>query len=126
MTLRTPLGKVRGHGSAKSGTDHFWLQRVTAIANLPLVIFFIILFVSLTGADHASVKDSLGHPLVAICLLAMIVSVTWHMRLGMQVIVEDYVHGEGAKIICLLANTFFCASIAIAAVFAILKISFGV
>ncbi len=125
MSLRTPLGKVRGLGSAKSGTDHWWMQRVTAIANIPLVICVMGIVISLTGADHAAVIARLGHPIVTIVLLAFILSITWHMRLGMQVVIEDYVHGEGRKIACLLANAFFCAVIAIAGVFAVLKLGFG-
>jgi succinate dehydrogenase / fumarate reductase membrane anchor subunit len=101
------------------------MQRVTAIANLVLVIFFIFTVISLVGASHQEVADTLGNPVTAIAMLALILSVTWHMRLGMQVIIEDYVHGEGAKIALLLANTFFCAAMAIAAVFAILNLSFG-
>lgn len=125
MGLRTPLGKVRGLGSAKSGTEHWWLQRVTAISNIPLTIAFVVIIISLIGADHAAVAARLGHPFVAIILLAFVLSITWHMRLGMQVVIEDYVHGEGRKIACLLASTFFSAMIAIAAVFAIFKLGFG-
>ncbi|NNE24474.1 MAG: succinate dehydrogenase, hydrophobic membrane anchor protein [Rhizobiales bacterium] len=125
MSLRTPLGKVRGLGSAKSGTEHWWMQRVTAIANIPLTIGFIIVLVSLIGADHAAVAARLGHPVIVILQLAFIVSITWHMRLGMQVVIEDYVHHEGWKIACVVANTFFSAAIAIAGIFAILKLGFG-
>ena len=125
MSLRTPLGKVRGLGSAKSGTEHWWMQRVTAIANIPLTIGFIIVLVSLIGADHAAVAARLGHPIVAILVLGFIISITWHMRLGMQVVIEDYVHHEGWKIACVLANTFFSAAIAIAGIYAILKLGFG-
>ena len=125
MSLRTPLGKVRGLGSAKSGTEHWWMQRVTAIANIPLTIGFIIVLLSLIGADHATVAARLGHPIVAMLVLGFLVSIVWHMRLGMQVVIEDYVHHEGWKIACVLANTFFCAGIAIAGIYAILKLGFG-
>ena len=125
MSMQTPLNKVRGFGSAKTGTEHWWMQRVTGIANLALVIFFIVIVVSLIGKGHDEVAGTLGNPFVAIGMLALILSVTWHMRLGMQVIIEDYVHGEGRKITLLLANTFFCAAMAIAATFAILNLSFG-
>ena len=125
MNLRTPLGRVRGLGSAKSGTEHWWMQRVTAIANIPLTIGLIIVLVSLIGADHATVSARLGHPMIAMMMLAFVVSVMWHMRLGMQVVIEDYVHGEGAKIACVLANTFFSVVIAIASIYAILKLGFG-
>lgn len=125
MSLKTPLNRVRGLGSARSGTEHWWLQRVTAVANIPLVGFFIILVVSLTGADHAAVAETLRNPFIAIILSALVISVCWHMRLGMQVVVEDYVHGEGTKIALVLANNFFTAAIALASVFAILKLSFG-
>ncbi len=125
MSMQTPLNKVRGLGSAKSGTEHWWLQRVTGIANLVLVVFFIFLIISLVGKGHGEVSATLGNPLVAIAMLALILSVTWHMCLGMQVIVEDYVQAEGWKIAILLANKFFCAAMAIAAIFAILNLSFG-
>ncbi|MGI9482037.1 MAG: succinate dehydrogenase, hydrophobic membrane anchor protein [Hyphomicrobiales bacterium] len=125
MDLRTPLSKVRGLGSAKDGTEHFWMQRLTAIANVPLVIFLVIVIVSNVGASHAEVAANLGAPLVTVGLLLAVLSITWHMRLGMQVIIEDYVPSEGTKIVCLLANTFLCAGVAVTAGFAILKLGFG-
>ena len=123
--MRTPLKKARNLGSAKEGADHFWKQRVTGVANLFLGIFLVWLIASLAGADHATVRLALANPLVALALLALIVSGTLHMRLGMQVIIEDYVHGEGSKIVLLMLNTVFAAAIALASIFAILKLSFG-
>ncbi len=124
-TMRTPLKKVRYLGSAKEGADHFWKQRVTAVANLFLGIFLVWLIVSLVGADYATVKQKLGHPLIAIALLGLVLSGTIHMRLGMQTIIEDYVHDEGPKIVALMLNTFFAIFIALASVLSILKLSFG-
>ena len=126
MNMRTPLSKVRGLGSAKEGTDHFWLQRLTAVANVPLMLFFVILVISMVGATHREAVAILGSPIIAILLLMMILSGLYHMRLGMQTIIEDYVHGEAAKVVLLMANTFFCAGIGIACVYAVLKTSFGV
>ena len=125
MTLRTPLNKVRLYGSARSGTDHFWHQRLTSIANIPLTIFLLWLVVPLVGASHQDVVDTIKHPLIAFGLIAVIISYTWHMRLGMQIIVEDYVHGDGRKLILVVLNSLFCSMIALMSVFAILKISFG-
>ena len=125
MSMRTPLKLARNLGSAKEGTDHFWKQRVTGVANVFLGLFLVWLIASLIGADHAAVKARLAHPLIALAMLALIISGTMHMRLGMQTIIEDYVNGEGAKIVCLMLNTFFAAFVALASVFAILKISFG-
>ncbi len=123
--LRTPLGKVRGLGSAREGTDHFWKQRLTAIANVPLIGFFIWLVVSLNGAPYADVVAALSNPLVSLVLLAVIFSVCLHMKLGMQVVIEDYVHGEGAKVVLIILNIFFCFSIGLASAFAVLKLGFG-
>ncbi|MGQ3356414.1 MAG: succinate dehydrogenase, hydrophobic membrane anchor protein [Phreatobacter sp.] len=125
-TMRTPLGRVRGLGSARSGTEHFWMQRVTAVANVPLSLFVIGLIITTAGSNYAAVKATLGSPLVAIPLILFVLSATWHMRLGMQMIIEDYVPAEGPKVVLLLANTFFSVAIGLGSVFAILKLSFGV
>jgi succinate dehydrogenase / fumarate reductase membrane anchor subunit len=124
--LRTPLARVRGLGSAKSGTEHFWRQRLTAVANVPLVIAFVVIVVSLLGRNQAAAQRILGSPLVAIVMLLVIASVTYHMRLGMQVIIEDYVHDEVSKFALLMANTFFAIAVALACAYAICKLSFGV
>jgi succinate dehydrogenase / fumarate reductase membrane anchor subunit len=123
---RTPLGIVRGLGSARSGTDHFWRQRLTAVANVPLVIAFVVIVISLLGRNHAAAVQIIGSPVVAIILLLFVASVTYHMRLGMQAIIEDYVHGELAKLALVLANTFFAVAVAFGCGYAILKLSFGV
>lgn len=125
MNMRTPLSKVRGHGSAKDGTDHFWRQRVTAVANVPLTLFLVYVIIANIGSSHAEMQAFIGQPIVAVLLLALMVSGALHMKLGMQVIIEDYVHAEGAKIICLLLNSFFSIGVGLVAAFAILKIGFG-
>ena len=122
--MRTPLGMVRGLGSAKTGTEHGWLQRVTAIANIPLVLFLVVFILCHLGADRAALVASVKHPLIASALIASFLSILWHMRLGMQVVIEDYVHG-GWRIALLLANAFFTIALGIAALFAILSMSFG-
>jgi succinate dehydrogenase / fumarate reductase membrane anchor subunit len=123
--MKTPFARVRGLGTAHSGTEHFWMQRLTGIANLPLIIAFLVVIVSLVGSSQASVIATLSNPFVAMILLAALISVLIHMRIGMQVIIEDYVHTELRKILLLMANTFFTLAIGIAAVYAILKINFG-
>lgn len=125
MNMRTPLKTARNLGSAKEGADHFWKQRVTGVANVVLGLFLVWLIASLVGADHATVKAKLANPIIALTLLALVVSGTLHMRLGMQTIIEDYVHGEAAKIVCVMLNTFFATAVALACTFAVLKISFG-
>lgn len=125
MSLRTPLGKVRGLGSAKSGAEHFWRQRLTAIANIPLMVGFVIVLVLNLGQGHASVAASIGSPFIALLFLLIVCSAVYHMYLGMQVIIEDYVHGEGAKIACIVGNTFFSIVIGLAGAFSILKLSLG-
>jgi succinate dehydrogenase / fumarate reductase membrane anchor subunit len=126
MSLRTPLGHVRGLGSARSGTRHFWHQRLTSVAGVPLSIFFVVLVVSLIGRNHAAAVQILGSPPIAILMLLFILTITYHMQIGMQEIIEDYAHGEVSKPVLLIANTFFSIVIGLASAFAILKISFGV
>ena len=124
-SLRTPLARVRGLGSAKSGTGHFWLQRVTAVANLLLAIAFIAVVISLSGRPYPEAMALLGRPVIAILMLLFVVSGAIHMRIGVQVVIEDYVHSEGLKILAVMANTFFAIAIGAACAFALLKISFG-
>ncbi len=122
--MRTPLGIVQGLGSAKSGTEHWWIQRVTAIANIPLVLFLIIFILTHLGADRTALMASVKHPLIAIALAMSFLSILWHMRLGMQVVIEDYVQGRW-RIPCLIGNVFFTVALGIAALYAILSLSFG-
>lgn len=124
--MRTPMRRVRGLGAAHSGTGHFWHQRVTAVAGIPLSIAFVVIIVALLGRSHAAVVQILGSPIVAIIMLLFIVNTVYHMWIGMQEIVLDYVHEDKLKLATLMANTFFCFAIALASVFAILKLSFGV
>ena len=124
-SMRTPLSKVRGLGSAKSGTEHFWLQRVTALANVVLAFAFICLVVSLIGRDYEDALDLLSRPVPAALLALFVLSGVIHMRLGMQVVIEDYVHGEGAKVLALILNTFFSMAIGALCLIAILKLAVG-
>jgi len=122
---RTPLARVRGLGSAKDGTEHFLRQRVTAIANIFLVSFGILIIVRLAGADYLTVRRTLAEPLNTIALLLLILSGVVHMRIGMQTIIEDFVHADGYKVLALLINTFFAAVVGLASAYAVLKLSFG-
>ncbi len=125
MAHRTPLAKVRGLGSAKEGADHFWKQRLTAVANIVLVSFLIWLVVKLVGADYATVTRTLARPQNAILLLLLVLSGVIHMRLGMQTIIEDYVHSEGRKVVLLMLNSFFAMLVGLTTAFAVLKLSLG-
>ena len=125
MDYRTPLSKVRGLGSAKEGTEHFWRQRLTALANVPLLIFFIGFIILYNGASYVEVTAALGNPIVGGLFGLVIISGVVHMKLGMQVIIEDYIHTESTKIALLLFNTFFAILIGALSLFAILKLGFG-
>ena len=122
--MATPLARVRGLGSARRGTETFWRQRMTAVANVPLVLFLILSIVTHIGASYEEVHAYLAQPLVALALLALVVSAAIHMRIGLKEIIEDYVHG-GAKVVAILLATFFAAGVGLASVVAILKISLG-
>jgi succinate dehydrogenase / fumarate reductase membrane anchor subunit len=123
--MKTPMKRVRGLGSAKTGTDHFWTQRLSAAATMLLAIALVVVLAGTVGKDAVAARAVLAQPLVAVLLLLFIVSGVAHMRIGMQVIIEDYVHEEGAKVIALGLNTFFSAIIAVVCLFAVLKLSFG-
>ena len=125
MNMRTPLKNVRRLGSAKEGADHFWQQRLTATANIVLVLVLIWFIAGLVGQDHAAAKAAVANPITAIALLLLVLSGIHHMRLGMQTIIEDYIHGDGSKVVLLMLNTFFAAAVGLACVFAVLKINFG-
>ena len=124
--LLTPARRVRGLGSAHSGTSTFWHQRITSVAAIPLTIALVVIVISLLGRSHAAVVQILGSPLVAIIMLLFIINTAYHMWIGLQEIIIDYVHEDKLKLVTLMANTFFVFAIAFASAFAILKLSFGV
>ncbi|MFP6708525.1 MAG: succinate dehydrogenase, hydrophobic membrane anchor protein [Alphaproteobacteria bacterium] len=124
-SLRTPLAKVRGLGSAKGGTQHFWLQRLTAIALIPLTVWFALSIASLASADQVAVQSWMQSPLSATLMISFLVAGFWHMKLGIQVVIEDYVHGEAAKITCLIANSLVSIFLGLAATLSVLKMLLG-
>jgi succinate dehydrogenase / fumarate reductase, membrane anchor subunit len=124
MSLRSPLGKVLGAGSAKEGVHHWWLQRLTSIALVPLTIWFVVSLLSLPSFEHVTVITWMAQTWTALLLSLFILVATWHSQLGVRVVVEDYVHG-GAKTLTLVLITFIHAFVAAAGVFAVLKVAFG-
>ena len=125
MDLRTPLGRARGLGSAKEGVSHWWAQRVTAVALVPLVIWFVILVIRLPHADYEQAITWLAYPINNVLLVLLLGCVFYHTVLGLQVVIEDYVHTEGLKIITLLVVKFTAIVLAASAIFAVLSIAFG-
>jgi succinate dehydrogenase / fumarate reductase membrane anchor subunit len=125
VSMRTPLARVKGLGAAGHGVEHWWLHRMTAVSNVPLIVAFVIIVGGLAGRSHAEALAIVSNPLIAILLVLCFLSVTNHMRLGLQIVIEDYVHDKGYKIAALMANNFFAAVIAVVCLFSVLKISFG-
>lgn len=125
MSLRTPLGRVRGLGSAKEGVHHWWAQRITAVALVPLTLWFIFSLASLAGADAAEAAAFVAQPLNAVLLLLLIAATFHHLQLGIQVVVEDYIHAEFTKIVVLIAVKLLAVALGVAAAFSVLKTAFG-
>ena len=123
--FQTPLKHARGFGSGKSGTAHFWQQRVTGVAALLLSLVYVVLLVKLQGDDYPTVIATLGNPFVAVLMLAFLGVSVWHMKIGMQVIIEDYVNQPLLRVLALMANSFFSALVGIASAVALIKITFG-
>jgi succinate dehydrogenase / fumarate reductase membrane anchor subunit len=123
-SFRTPLARIRGLGSAKAGTHAFWHQRVTSVALVPLAIAFVWIVISTVGKDYNSVHATIANPPVAILIAAFVLASVYHMQIGMRVIVEDYVHHPLAKIAVLIANALFSILVALACLYAVLRIGF--
>jgi succinate dehydrogenase / fumarate reductase, membrane anchor subunit len=123
--MRPPLARVLGRGSAKSGTEHFWRQRLTAVANIPLTIAAMAILITLLGRNQAAVAQILGSHTVSIIMTLFVISITIHMRIGMAVIIEDYVHDDSVKLTLLMANTFFTIAIGLTSLYGIFKLAFG-
>ena len=123
--LRTPLSRARGLGSAKQGVHHWWAQRITAVALIPLVVWFAISLIMMSGADYAVVRAWIGSPVVMVLLTLTIVIGLHHGQLGMQVVIEDYVHNDGMKLALIVLMRFIAVFFGLAAIVAILRIGFG-
>ncbi|MDI1283673.1 MAG: succinate dehydrogenase, hydrophobic membrane anchor protein [Reyranella sp.] len=123
--LRTPLARARGLGSARDGLHHWWAQRLTAVALIPLVVWFAISLVMLSGADYGVARAWIGSPLVMVLLILTITVGLHHGQLGLQVVIEDYVHGDGKKLALIMAVRFIAVIFGLAATVAILRIGFG-
>jgi succinate dehydrogenase / fumarate reductase membrane anchor subunit len=125
-SMRTPLARVRSLGSSHSGTGDFWRQRLTAVAMVLLIVPVIVVVLMLIGSNQAGAKQIFSSLPIAIIMLLFIVASAWHMKIGMQVVIEDYVHNEKIKLASVIANNFFCIAVALASTYAILKMSSGV
>ena len=124
MSMRSQLGQVRGLGSAKEGSHHWWAQRLTALALVPLTIWFVASVVTMAGADYDAMREWVGSLSVTVMLVCLIIATFYHAFLGLQVVVEDYVHGEGVKIATILILKALCFLLAVAGVVSVLSIFF--
>ncbi|HBA35310.1 MAG TPA: succinate dehydrogenase, hydrophobic membrane anchor protein [Gammaproteobacteria bacterium] len=123
--LRTPLSLVKGLGAAKTGTGHWWMQRVTALALIPLALWFCFSVAALPGSDYATVKAWLGSPFVVTVLILTVIATFYHAQLGLQVVIEDYISGHGMRLAAILLVNFLCMIFATVAIVSLLKISLG-
>jgi len=125
-SMRTPLGRVRSLGASHSGTTDFWRQRLTAVAMTLLIVPMLVIIMMLIGRNQAGAAQIIGSMPIAVILILFIVASTWHMKIGMQVVIEDYVHNEKLKLASVIANNFFSFAVALASIYAIFKLSSGV
>ncbi len=123
--LRSPLSLVKGLGSAKSGTDHWWMQRITALALIPLVFWLCFSIASLPGSDYATIKAWLSSPVIVTLLIITIIAAFYHAQLGLQVVIEDYVSNHATRLITIIIVNFLCIIFAIVAIISLFKIAFG-
>jgi len=125
-SMRTPLGRVRNLGAAHSGTGDFWRQRITAVAMTLLIVPVVAVVIMLLGRNQAGAAQILGSIPIAVIMLLFVIASCWHMKIGMQVVIEDYVHSEPLKLVSVMANNFFCVTVALASIYALIKLSSGV
>jgi succinate dehydrogenase / fumarate reductase, membrane anchor subunit len=125
VSIRTPRARVRGLGVAHHGVGHWWLQRITAVTNTVLMLAFVVIIANMAGRNYAEAAQIVANPLVSIILILALLSVTLHMRLGMQVVIEDYVHAQATKIAAVFANNVYAVLVAVACLYAVLRIGFG-
>ena len=125
-SMRTPLGRVRNLGAAHSGTSDFWRQRITAVAMTLLIVPVVVVVIMLLGRNQAGAAQILGSLPIALIMLLFVIASCWHMKIGMQVVIEDYVHNEKLKLVSVMLNNFFSVAVALASTYAIVKLSSGV
>jgi succinate dehydrogenase / fumarate reductase membrane anchor subunit len=125
MKMETPLGRVRGLGSARSGASHWWHERLTSVASLILLVWFFVSLLRLPDFGHQAVTEWLAAPFTAVPMLLLIVTIFWHLAAGLRVVLEDYVHEDGSKLFWLMAINFLSLFAAALSIFAVLKIAFG-
>ncbi len=125
MSIRTPLGRARGLGSAKTGTDHWWMQRMTALALIPLVIWFVVSMIIVTGADHETALAFIGSPINAVLLTLLIIATFYHGQLGLQVVIEDYIHSKWLEVALILLVKGAAIFLGVASVYAVIAIALG-
>jgi succinate dehydrogenase / fumarate reductase membrane anchor subunit len=123
MSIRTPLGRVRGLGSAKEGVGHFWVQRLTAVALIPLIIWFLASIIAYAGADYETVRAYISNPVVAVLFIALLGAAFTHLKLGLQVVIEDYIHVEGSKIALLILLNLGTYGLGLLAIFSVARIA---